>query len=189
MLEVNIVKFPTGQGMNRDPNYQGPRGLGFLGLSTDIINWPQTIAQWWGAAFFLMLFALPWGIWGALLDEDRYGGFWLLGTYLVMAGLFLLMSWVLRNEKSEDFPQLLTSIIVGIISLPGVLWLSLFRTFSDGQWFAGLVVVFIFLVLLNQIFRSWQLMLIIGLFTEQPRLLEPPPEYQDQVSKYKRQKS
>ena len=50
------MKFPTGQGMNRDPNYQGPRGLGFLGLSTDIINWPQTIAQWWGAAFFLMLF-------------------------------------------------------------------------------------------------------------------------------------
>ena len=180
------MKFPTGQGMNRDPNYQGPRGLGFLGLSTDIVNWPQTIAQWWGTAFLLMFFALPWGIWGALFDQNRYGGSWMVAAYSLITVLFLLMSWVLRNEKSEDIPQLTLSILIGLLSLPGALWFLIFRTFSDGQWFAGIIIIFLSLILLNQIFRSWQLMLVIGLFTEQPRLLEPPEEYKEQVSKYRR---
>jgi hypothetical protein len=39
--------------------------------------------------------------------------------------------------------------------------------------------------MMNQVFRAWQTMLVIGLFTEQPRLLTPPAQYAEQVSQYR----
>lgn len=179
------MQFRIGQGMNRDPDYAGPRGAGPLGLTTDIVNWPQTMAQWWGIAFLLALFALPWGIWGALFDSARLGGPAMTTGYFVATGLFLVMAWILRHERFEDIAQLTVSMIVGAAGLAGGIWLATFRTFGDGQWFAGIVVAVICLIMINQVFRAWQTMLVIGLFTEQPKLLTPPAEYAEQVSQYR----
>ena len=182
------MKFTIGQGMNRDPEHASPRGMGPLGLNKDIINWPQTMAQWWGVAFLLTLFALPWGIWGALADSTRLGGPLMTAAYFGAAGFFIVMGWVLRHERSEDFPQLTASMVVGAAGLAGGIWLAIYRTFGDGQWFAGIVVVGICLIMINQVFRAWQTMLVIGLFTEQPKVLTPPPEFAEQVSQYRRRR-
>ncbi len=183
------MKFTIGQGMNRDPEHRGPKGVSALGLSADIVNWPQTIAQWWGMAFLLAFFALPWGIWGALFDDTRLGGGVMVAAYFVVSTLFGLMGWALRNARSEDFAQLTLSMLVGALGLAGTIWLGIYRTFGDGQWFAGIVVAAISLILINQVFRSWQTMLVLGLFTEQKRLLTPPAEFAEQVSQYRRQRT
>lgn len=183
------MKFTTGSGMNRDPRYEGPRGLGALGLSNDIVNWPQRIAQWWLVAFLLAFFALPWGVWGALFDQSRSGGVVFVSVYFVIAALFGLCGWILRNEIGEDYPQLTISILASLAGLAAFIWLCIFRTFSDGQWFAGIVCVVICLVAVNILFRSWQLMLVIGLFTEQKRQLIPPPEYAEQVAQYRNRRT
>jgi hypothetical protein len=183
------MKFTIGQGMNRDPEHRGPKGVSALGLSTDIINWPQTIAQWWGTAFLLAFFALPWGIWGALFDETRLGGVVMVAVYFSVSVLFGVAGLALRHARGEDYLQLTSSMALGALGLAGTIWLGIYRTFSDGQWFAGIVVVAISLILINQVFRSWQTMLVLGLFTEQKRLLTPPPEFAEQVSKYRRKRT
>ena len=178
------MKFNIGSGMNRDPGYPGPRGLGALGLSRDIIDWPQTPAQWWGVGFLLTFFALPWGLWGTLFGIGLHA----VITYFVMAGLAGLVGWLLRHPINEDYAQLWASMVVSAAALAGTIWLAAFYTFSNGQWFGGTVVTIIAAIAVNILFRTWQTLLVIGLFTTQERMIHPPQEFVDQVSRYRHQR-
>lgn len=168
------MKFTIGSGMNRDPRYPGK-----FGFPDFIINTPQTIPQWWLVIFLSAFGMLPWGIWGAIFDGlDRTPGTndglpWVIG-YFVLAAAFGIIAWVLRHEIHQDIPQLLTSLVIAAAGVALFIWLAIYRTFGDGQWFAGIWVVLQLLMLINVAFRSWQMALFIGMFTTQPRQITPP---------------
>lgn len=168
------MKFTIGSGMNRDPRYPGK-----LGIPDFIINTPQTIPQWWLVIFLLAFGMLPFGVWGAIFGGlDRAPGTddhlpWVI-AYFVLAAAFGVIAWVLRHDISQDVPQLMASLVIAAAGTALFIWLAIYRTFGDGQWFAGILVVSQILMLINVAFRSWQMALFIGMFTTQARQVTPP---------------
>ena len=53
-------------------------------------------------------------------------------------------------------------------------------------WRRGITIIAAIAV--NILFRSWQTLLVIGLFTTQERMIHPPQEFADQVSRYRHQR-
>ncbi|MBM3939638.1 MAG: hypothetical protein FJ318_01835 [SAR202 cluster bacterium] len=166
------MKFPIGVGLNRDPRYPG-----HFGIPSDIVNVPQTVPQWWAVVFILALVILPFGVWGALTDTTRvngliHGGTVLTVAYFVYVALTGIAGWIIRHEKFEEMPQIFFSIVIALVTIAVNVWLIVFRTFGDGQWFAGSIAVAQTLFAINILYRSWQIALVIGLFTTQPRRLD-----------------
>lgn len=147
-------------GMHRDPKYPGK-----FGIPDYIINTPQKTAQWWFVAAVAALLVLPFGVWGTIYREGDVA----IGLYFALAALMGLNAWMLRNDINEDVPYLLTSIASAVVGLGAFGFLGGVKAFPEGQWMAGIISVGIILMLLNIIFRSWQSMLVIGVFTEQKR--------------------
>ena len=150
-------------GMHRDPRYPGK-----FGIPDYIINTPQRTAHWWLVATVAMLVVLPFGIWGLV---DR-GGNVAIGLYAALVLLMGLNAWMLRNDINEDVPYLVTSIVSAVIGLGAFAFLGAAKAFPDGQWMAGAIAVGIMLIMVNIVFRSWQSMLVIGVFTEQKRRVD-----------------
>lgn len=145
-------------GMHRDPKYSGK-----FGIPSFIANTPQKTAQWWLVAAIAMLLVLPFGMYGALCGAGPL----YLGLYGVLALLMLLNAWFLRNDINETTPYLVTSVISAIIGLATFGYLGSVEGFMEGRIVAGLISIGIILIMLNIIYRSWQSMLLIGVFTEQ----------------------
>ena len=149
-----------GPGMHRDPRYRGK-----LGIPEEVLNTPQKTAQWWLVAAVAMLVVLPFGLWGFVYR----GGNAAMGLYFALVLVAGLNAWMLRNDINEDLPYLAASIVSGVAGLGAFAFLGPAKAFMQGQLVAGAISVAIMLIMLNVIFRSWQSLLVIGVFTEQKR--------------------
>ena len=151
------------QGLGRDPKYPGK-----FGIPDYIINTPQKPAQWWAVAMLALLLAMPFGLWGMLED----GGTQVTAGYLVLVVLTALNTWFLRNDINETGSYLSFAMASGVIVLFASAYTALFEAFPSEQWIAGILTTAAALIVLHNIYRAWQGLLVIGLFTEQ----ETPPD-------------
>ena len=150
-------------GLGRAPKYRGK-----FGIPDDIINTPQKPAQWWAVALLTLLLALPFGLWGILEEAETL----VMAGYFVLAGLTLLNAWFLRNDINETVPYLSFAMASGVIVLLAALVTAGVEAFPEGDWVAGILLVAAALIVLHNVYRAWQGLLIIGVFTEQ----ETPPD-------------
>lgn len=144
-------------GLGRDPRYHGK-----LGLPDYIINTPQKPAQWWAVALVALLVALPAGMWSLLYDN---GGAAQVG-YGVLIALALLNAWFLRNDINETLPFLSFAILSGIVLLAGGGYLA-YLAFDVAKGVADVLVLSAALIGLHNVYRAWQGVIVIGVFTEQ----------------------
>ena len=150
-------------GLGRDPKYRGK-----FGIPDDIINTPQKPAQWWAVATLSLLLAMPFGVWDLLEREETL----VMAGYFALVGLTMLNAWFLRNDINETVPYLTFAIVGGVIVLAASLLTAAFEVFPDGDWLAGFLLVAAGLIVLHNIYRAWQGLLVIGVFTEQ----KTPPD-------------
>ena len=168
MAEGDPSKNPLayyGAGLHRDPRYPGK-----FGIPDFLINTPQTVPQWWLVVFLLGFVILPFGWWGAVED----GGGAAFGGYFALVGITAATAWMIRNEISQDVPQMLFSTALGWASLGAYVYIAAIHMFPEGQWVACTIACFAALFSLNIIYRSWQHLLAIGLWTVQKREVVPP---------------
>lgn len=151
------------QGLGRDPKYPGK-----FGIPDYIINTPQKPAQWWAVAMVLLLVALPFGLRGMLDD----GGTVVTAGYIALIVLAGLNAWFLRNDINETVPFLSFAVASGITLLLAAGYASVFEAFPDGHVVAGILTLGAAIIALHNIYRAWQGLLVIGVFTEQ----KTPPD-------------
>lgn len=151
------------QGLGRDPKYPGK-----FGIPDYIINTPQKPAQWWAVAMLALLLALPFGVWD-MLQRD---GTPVMAGYFVLIVLTALNAWFLRNDINETVPYLCFALVSGFIVLLASAFTALFKAIPQEDWLAGVLTAAAALIALHNIYRAWQGLLVIGLFTEQ----EVPPD-------------
>lgn len=151
------------QGLGRDPKYPGK-----FGIPDYIINTPQKPAQWWAVAMLALLLALPFGVWD-MLQRD---GTPVMAGYFVLIVLTALNAWFLRNDINETVPYLSFALVSGFIVLLASAFTALFKAIPREDWLAGVLTAAAALIALHNIYRAWQGLLVIGLFTEQ----EVPPD-------------
>ncbi len=150
-------------GLGRDPKYRGK-----FGIPEDIINTPQKPAQWWAVALLALLLALPFGLWGMLEDAKTL----VVAGFVALVVLTLLNAWFLRNDINETVPFLSFAIVSGVVVLLASAYTAGFEAFPENHVVAGTLLMAAALIVLHNIYRAWQGLLVIGVFTEQ----EVPPD-------------